>query len=287
MAGNFVEIGRINWMGIFSDLSKFGLDELQNAEVYEEKKTEKTQASETPVKVLEEKDFLYEKEYTCVVCDQKFTNLSVRNNKLRLVKQDQDLRPRYEVIDPLKYDVVSCPHCGYSAISKCYNALAGVQRKMLKEKIGANFQNSTYLEDTITYDEAVLRHKLALACSIVKQGKNSERAYTCLKLGWMLESLMEDIPDNNWKHVKYSKEVEECMQNAYDGFKLAFSSEEFPICGMNEHTMTLLIAQLGRRLGDDENAKRMAGMLITNRNVPDRIKELARDLKSQIDEESK
>lgn len=38
MAGNFVEIGRINWMGIFSDLSKFGLDELQNAEVYEEKK---------------------------------------------------------------------------------------------------------------------------------------------------------------------------------------------------------------------------------------------------------
>lgn len=269
-------------MGLFSDLSKFGLDKLQSMEVYEEKKSEKPQTAEKATKPLEEKDFLFEKEYTCVVCDQKFTNMSVRNNKLRFIKQDQDLRPRYEVIDPLKYDVVSCPHCGFSAISKCYTALAGVQRKLIKENVSVNFQAQEYTEEIMTYDEAASRHKLALACAIVKQGKNSERAYTCLKLGWMLESLMEDIPDNNWKHEKYRKEVEECMQNAYEGFKLAFSSESFPICGMNEHTLTLLIAQLGRKLGDTENAKRMAGMLITNRNAPDRIKDLARELKEQI-----
>lgn len=273
-------------MGIFSELNKFGLEKLQNMEVYEEKKKEPEQVVATTTKAMEEKDYLFSRKYTCVVCDQEFSNLSVRNNKLRLIKQDQDLRPRYEAIDPLKYDVVSCPHCGYSAISRCYSALASAQRKKVKETISDSFQATDFEGETLTYEDAIARHKLALACSIVKLGKASERAYTCLKLGWMIESLMEDIPENNWKHEKYRKEAEECMQNAYEGFQKAFSSEEFPLCGMNEHTTSLLIAQLGRRLGDYDNAKRIAGNLITSREVPDRVKDLARELKAQIDEEN-
>ena len=61
---------------------------------------------------------VFDKSYTCTACDQVFKAKMVRSGKAKAMISDQDLRPRYEGIDVLKYDIISCPYCGFSSLSK-------------------------------------------------------------------------------------------------------------------------------------------------------------------------
>lgn len=60
-----------------------------------------------------DEEFIFLKNYTCPVCGKEVKNPTVKSSKARLVGSDPDLRPVYEIIDSLKYDVVMCNHCGY------------------------------------------------------------------------------------------------------------------------------------------------------------------------------
>ncbi len=63
---------------------------------------------------------LMDKSYTCPICGGKFTSLKVMNSKLVLEGTDSDMRNRYKGVEPLYYDVVSCPHCLYSALPEMF-----------------------------------------------------------------------------------------------------------------------------------------------------------------------
>jgi len=51
------------------------------------------------------------------------------------LEPDRDLRPRYEVLDTLKYNVTSCPYCGYTAMNRNFEDLSSAQAKFVKESI--------------------------------------------------------------------------------------------------------------------------------------------------------
>ena len=59
-------------------------------------------------------DKLFEKKYTCPICDHNFTAKTVRTGKARMIRTDMDLRNVYEDIEPLKYDIILCQKCGYA-----------------------------------------------------------------------------------------------------------------------------------------------------------------------------
>lgn len=63
---------------------------------------------------------LMDKNYSCPICGGKFTSLKVMNSKLMLENTDSDMRNRYRGIEPLYYDLVTCPHCLYSALSEMF-----------------------------------------------------------------------------------------------------------------------------------------------------------------------
>ena len=134
-----------------------------------------------------------------------------------------------------------------------------------------------------------MRHKLALLSTVVKKGKASERAYVCLKLAWLTRGKSETLPENteNIKEVRTQLKAEEkeYIENAYEGFTAAFSKEEFPICGMDELTVSYLVSDLARQLGKYDEAKRFISRVITSRDTNERIKEKARMLKDMIMEE--
>lgn len=183
--------------GLLSGLAKFGLSDLENAKLFEEEKEEKAVAAEPQKKkevVFEEKDYLYDKTYDCPVCSRKATAKTVRSAKLRLIKNDWDLRAVYEGIDIHKYDTVVCNSCGYAALTKYFGPMLGSQIKQVRENICEKIKWTPAKGDTYTYEEAMERYKLALVCTIVKRGKSSEKAYICLKAAWVLRDTVR-----NWK----------------------------------------------------------------------------------------
>lgn len=277
---------------LFSGLESLGLGNLSEMKLFEHKEKEKEEAKKSaaqPVEIKEE-DLLFDKHFICKVCDKEFKSKMVRTGKVKLIGSDNDLRPKYQHVDSLKYDAIVCPYCGYAALNRFYNYMTDTQAKLIKINISANFKGLKEGEDILTYDEAITRHKLALVNAVVKHAKASEKAYTCLKLGWLFrgkaESLPADTPNLECVKRELVAQEKEYIANAYEGFMEAFSKEPFPMCGMDETTMTYLTADLARQIGKYDEALRMIARVITARDANERIKSKARDMKDLIKAES-
>ena len=206
--------------------------------------------------------------------------------KPRLIGSDSDLRPKYAGIDSIKYDAIVCPNCGYAALSRFFSYMTSAQAKMIKDYVSATFTGLPASGDVYTYEEAINRHKLALYNTIVKSGKNSEKAYTCLKIAWLYRGMKENVPsdaDNKEAFIqacdKYEKEM---IQNAFDGFMVARAKENFPICGMDIVTFDYLVADLAVRVEKYDIAEKFLSGVITSRTANSRLKEKARDLRDTI-----
>jgi uncharacterized protein (DUF2225 family) len=268
---------------LFSGLESMGLGKLTNMDVYEanEGQQEKTDKEDKPQ--ITEADFIFEKSYTCPVCDNEFKSKTVKTGKVKLVSADTDLRPKYQLVDSLKYDVVDCPVCGYAALNRFFNFMTSPQAKLIKASISSVYKGAGPSGYIVTYDEAITKHKLALVNTIVKKGKLSERAYTCLKTGWLVRGKRESLPTTtpNYNKIVTQLEAEEIdfLTKAYEGFAEAYSKENFPMCGMDEATITYLLADLARRIGKTEDALRFISKVIVSRDANERIKDKARQLK--------
>ena len=264
---------------LLSGLESLGLGNLEGLSIYEDPNKDKKKQAETVE--LKEEDMVFDKSYTCTVCDQDFKAKMVRSGKAKAMVADQDLRPRYERIDVLKYDIISCPYCGYSSLSKNFPYLTAAQKKAIKENISSSFKPRKQDPDKkiYTYEEAMERHKLALVNTIVKHGK----AYICLKTGWLLRGQTEALDVNDPDYDKKKQENENAenqfLKNAYDGFVTARSSESFPICGMDELTVDYLLATLAVRFEEYDTAARLLSSIVTSRAANARIKDRAHDLK--------
>lgn len=276
-------------MGLLSDLTSLGF-ETEGIEIFEKKKPA-GQTGETAAAVVEKKeeDFLFSKKYECPCCGETFAVPTVRAGKIRPVSQDDDLRPVYDHIDPLKYDAIVCQFCGYSALSRNFKTMMPIQRKKLKELIMPKFKGIPPAGETLSYDEAILRYKMVLLCDIVGLGKNSRKAYTNLKLGWVIRGKLEHLDDTvkEEEKKKLQEEEMECIRNAYEGFQMALSSESFPMCGMDEVTVSYLTAVLAFKLGEYKESLKYLGSIVMNGSASSRIKGKALDLKEQIKEQVK
>lgn len=274
---------------IFSGLESLGLTGLSKVKIYEEEKQEKVKVSdkeEIVVPVLDEADFLFDKKMVCPVCNQEFKVKTVKSGKPRLIGADSDLRPKYLGIDSIKYDAIVCPSCGYAALSRFFSYMTSMQAKLIKENITNSFKGFSEKGDTYTYEEAIKRHKLALYNAIVKKSKNSERAYTCLKIAWLFRGMRENLPadtkDAETIKAQCSKSEHEMIESAFEGFTVSRNKEDFPICGMDECTFDYLLADLALKLGKYDIADKYAASVIVARTANTKLKERARSLRDII-----
>ena len=86
--------------GLLSGLEQFGLSNLESMDLYETpKKEEEGDKGEQKTHTVQEQDFLFDKSFTCPLCDREFKARTVKIGKAKLAGSDLDLRPRYEQID--------------------------------------------------------------------------------------------------------------------------------------------------------------------------------------------
>lgn len=272
---------------LISGLEEFGLGNLSGMDIYEgnDKDNQKKQADmEKPS--FSEEEAIFDKTFTCPVCDKEFKAKTVKSGKVKLQSLDTDLRPIYQNMDPLKYDAIVCPSCGFAALNRFFKYVSSSQAALIKSNITSAFRGMKETGSIFEYDDAIARHKLALVNSIVKKAKTSERAYTCLKTGWVIrgktEHLPKELPDYNNRVAELRKEELDFITKAYIGFEEAFTKEDFPMCGMDEATITLLMADLARRTGKYDEASRWISKVLISRDANERIKQKARDIKDMI-----
>lgn len=279
-------------MGILSGLGALGLGNLENAVLYEkaEKSVKNEKEKHVPVEI-KEADMLFDKTYTCPVCDEEFKVKTIRAGKIRMLGTDMDLRPKYENIDMMKYETIVCPHCGYAALSRYFKYMTTMQLKLIRAGICANYHPHPMDGDIYTHEEALERYKLTLANAIVKKAKASEKAYICLKTGWLIRGMGETVdqndPEYEAKKDAYQRMEKEYLKNALEGFVVARQSEGFPMCGMDEITVDYLIAILAMECDQYDLSLKVLSNVITSKDSNNRVKDRAREARDVLREKMK
>ncbi len=279
-------------MGFLDGLKKFGLGDLEDEELFEDPKKkvveEKKEEAKKPVTMISEESLLFDKKYDCPICDSAFTSKTVRSGKVRVKSQDIDLRNTYAEIDTGKYDIVTCPYCGYSTLAKSYGNLTKFQTDEIKSRISTNYKQQDFSGATYSYEEARTRYELAIATAMVKKARNSEKAYLCLKMAWVIrgetERLDSSDPQYAQKKAANDEQEMELLKRALDGFVLARQSETPPIAGMDELTLDYLMGAIAVEVGDTDIANKMISNIILSRTASSRLKEKAKDLKDILAE---
>ncbi len=277
---------------LFSGLEKLGLGNItDNMDVFSENNDEKLNTKETNIKKeshvdVPEKELVFDKTYHCPVCETTFKSKAVKTGKTKLERTDTDLRPKYMYVDSLKYDSIVCNKCGYSALSRFFNYITDPQTKLIKDNITPNFEGIDETVEFYTYDDAILRHQLALANAVVKKGKISERAYICLKIAWLLrgkaENLPEDEADRDAKIKDLADDEQQFLTEAYQGFISAMAKENFPICGMEKWTYIYLCADLARKAKEFQTSMKLISEILVSKEPTSKLKDKARDLRAFI-----
>ncbi len=275
--------------GLLSGLESLGLGNLENVGIFDKEKKEEKKREEVKIhqeQVFSEEDYIYDKTFKCPVCDASFTSKIMKTGKAKLKKTDFDLRPVYEGFAAEKYDILLCPRCGYAALGRYFNSMLPTQARLIKEKITSNVVLSKYDDPTYSFDQAIERYKIALACAVVKRSKSSEKAYICLRMSWLLRSyreyLEEQDGDNQELIDSLIAQEQEYEENAYKGFLDARSTEDMPIAGMDSTTLDYLLAQLSFYLKDYDTCTRFVSGILTSASANPRLKDKIRVLKDQL-----
>lgn len=254
-----------------------------------ENKAEETHEPEKKAPVHEEVEFLFAKTVHCPVCDSSFRSRTLKSGRARRLDPDFDLRPRFAFIDTNKYDVSSCPKCGYTAINRYFENLTGGQIKLLVQELSSFKPDSSAQDETLyayTYEEAFDRYRRAMRCTQVKRGRASEAAYECLKLSWLYRGKLEAIAAAGEEESAETKELKKqelaYYEQAYEGFIKAIASENFPMCGMEENTLNLLLASMAYRLEKYDVASKLVSSVLTSQVAARSVKDRAMDLKELI-----
>lgn len=291
-------------MGLFDGLEKFGMkrniEDVVGDDLFLSSKEKAQQLSasedepeddgmtEEERRLAIEKSHLIRKKIYCKCCDQVFTSLSPKSGNLKRLESDIDLRPRFENFDTLKYGTYHCLRCGYTSTTKSFAKLNTRSRIAVLKKICMNYKSEEDAEkkETLTYDEAIAYHKLALYTEIVKDGDISDKAYICLLLGWLYRGKREELEQRAQADAKEIKaciaEENECLQQAFDGFYKAFSKESAPYAGMDDLTTQYLLAALAYLLGRYDVSAKLLGNIIVSRSATNRMKDKAHLLKDKV-----
>jgi len=272
--------------GLLSGLAGLGLDQLENMDIFDagKKESEADKAPQAAPKI-EEKDLIYDKTFSCPVCDKSFPAKIMKTGKAKLLGTDADLRPRYDGIDAAKYDVILCPYCGYAALTRFFNNITSGQSKLILDHISKNVRLNRYTDEIYSYEQAVERYKLALANAVVKKCKVSEKAFICLKSAWLLRGYAESLESEGAGQDKIAQvkaEEEEYLLNAFNGFSEAVQSETMPMCGMDQATIDFLLAELALHFKKYDVAGKLVASILTSPSANSRTKDKARDLKDEI-----
>jgi uncharacterized protein (DUF2225 family) len=227
---------------------------------------------ELPVKCDE--SYLMNKTQTCPICKGSFTSITVKPSKLMLAGMDSDMRSRYKGIEPLYYEVLSCPHCHYSALSEMFDIpdklKAEVRRELSALELSPDIKTGT---DMDTYS-VFTAYYLALLCAPKSFTKHQ---LVTGKLYYKLSRIYQDAGDKNMEDVMAKKALDE-YRYAYESITVSPKQEQ-QICVIlgelylkqqdMKNAMSFFVEARGNREGAPALKKHAEDRIYDIRNIAD------------------
>ncbi len=219
---------------------------------------------------------IMQREYDCPICGARFKAPRPRMAKLTTIGYDKDLRPYYEGIDIVNYEVVVCTSCGFTALHDSFLNFDSFYVERTKIGLKEVSVQKMYLTEIINQD-AIDRYISAIMLLEYKKAPASEYYYLFSRLSWVYRTYDDDDALEN----EYL-----ALKKAFMYLELAYKNETLPFFGMDESKVIYVLGDMARRIGEYEKANLYIGKAILDPNSTDELRERAKEIKGLISENS-
>lgn len=208
---------------------------------------------------------IYNVTLNCPACNTNIEVTKVKVGAGKATVKDADFCMHYEGVNPILYDAYVCSNCGYASMQAQFNDLKQDQRQIIADKISSKWKARSFTGER-DYAAALDAYKLVLYTQNVLDRQASTLARVCHRIAWIYR-YMGDVNEKVF------------IKHALDKYCEAYETETFPIDKLDQYTCMYLIAELNRRIGDDEKAiiwfSRIIGSPQARQNK--RLMEMVRD----------
>jgi uncharacterized protein (DUF2225 family) len=188
-------------------------------------------------------DTLYENKETCPICGVTFKAVGVRESKLVRKATDADLREHYKGVEPMYYDIITCPQCLYSAASDVFaKAEPADQDGLLQELVSIKLELGIEFDSTRDAASVFAGYYLALMCA-PRCFLNADLMTS--KMWVKLSRLYQDCGDANM--------TEYANHRAFDAYDYVYQHMNLSPKAMQR--LTFIMGDLQFKLGDYKKAK--------------------------------
>ncbi len=189
----------------------------------------------------QDREHLLQRKCTCPLCKTEFSHLHAREAKLVHLSTDKDKRTRYKDIEPLYYEVVTCPSCYFSALEDQFGHPDKPGQRTLPEGISqmaSGFQFGTDPDSNSIF----AGYYLALLCA-----PNCFARYQMAqaKLLFKLSRIYQDTGDAEMEM--------QTAQKALDAYMYVYQNMDIP--PNQDQQLCILLGELNIKLGDIKSAK--------------------------------
>lgn len=201
-------------------------------------------------------DCLYIDSVTCPLCGNSFKNLTMIASKMRRESTDKSLRVRFKDIEPLHYEIITCPSCLFSSQGETFAATSkGLWTAVLqavspytaeKAKVKTGDQRDTFTVFAGYY--------LALLCAPVC---HDEHQTVTGALWQKLSRLYDDCGDAAMSQYASQKALED----------YSYAYEHFSFSERRDQQICFVIGDLHQRMGDLDKARNFFFQVKTNQAV--------------------
>ncbi|NLL66723.1 MAG: DUF2225 domain-containing protein [Clostridiaceae bacterium] len=220
---------------------------------------------------------IYNSKIVCPVCNSNIEYTKVRSKTIRLIKQDSDFCPYYEGENPLLYEAVICPECGYGAHVTTFSKINRYDKVKVSKNITSKWHKRSFVGER-TIDQALEAFKIVLLNLNTMESLKSETAKICMRIAWLYR--YKEDSENEKKFLEYA------LQN----YKDAYSEEDLTEEGkLDEYTCLYIIGELYKRLELYEESTQWLSRLIMSYADPQqkpkisqRLIETTRDLYQEV-----
>jgi uncharacterized protein len=194
---------------------------------------------------------LYDKKYTCSMCENSFTTKKVRSRFVKVLRFDTDFAPLYAdgFENPNFYYINVCPDCGYSFSDDFSHYFPPGAKQIIQERICSQWVPHNYGEER-TIQEAVNTFKLAAYCSMLKKEKHIVSAGLYIRIAWLYRS-----SENHDQEMRF-------LKLALKEYTESYSTGDFKGTQVSELRLMYLIGELSRRVGQTQDAVRFFSRVI-------------------------
>lgn len=193
---------------------------------------------------------LFDRQYTCLICDNKFTSKQVKTSAIRAKERRKDFHTIFSGENPTYYGVICCPKCGYAKFESDFKKEVSTNCiETIKNSVSKSWKTQDFTQER-DLNAAIKVHRIALVTYTVLKEKQAIIGKLLLRLAWFYDELGDE--SENKKYVAL----------ALDAYIKSYEHEKQEDAEEKELEVIYLIGELNRQLGNYKESVRWFDMVV-------------------------